>query len=925
MTQSTPPLHGLRVIDLAGEAGLFAGRELGELGADVIRVEPPGGDAVRRRRPFLGGEAGVERSLHHQHFNANKRGVVLDLAAPAGRDALQRLVGSGDVLLHTLRPDERDALGLGDDALRVLQPSLVQVALAPFAVDGPMRDYRGNDLVAAAASGLMYLNGFPEDPPNVPGAEQAYHMGSLVAAAGALIAVVGRERDPSRGGARIDVALQDAAAMATLQIANANIFAWHGTVPRRTGVAGATGARSLFPCRDGRWISFVVPLGAPHLWEAFVAWMVEEGIGAPLRAPEWSDPFHRARNASVTAGVIEALCARHDRAELFREGQRRRMLVMPVSNARDLLEDEHLRARSFFSRYPQPALGGIELEDAGPPYRFSATPVAPTRPAPALGQHTAEVLAKLVTAAADTPPAGARATDATAAADMPPTDARATDATAAADTPPTDARATDATAAADMPPTDARATDATAAADTPPTDARATDATAAADMPPTPAAADTPPTDARETAGPDGLAGPATRAARPGGAQSEGVRLPLHGLRVADFFWLIAGPSASRMLADFGADVIKIESESRVDNIRTIGVQPSEPGSINTNGVFNDCNASKRSVTLNLNHPRGIELAKDIVARSDIVTNNFTADRMDRWGLGYDDLREVKPDIIMLTMPVMGRSGPYKSYGSYGNGVIAYSGLSSNMGFPDRPPTGIAPLYSDFSAPYVAVAALMAALYHREHTGEGQHIELAQAEATINLLGSGILETSANGELPPRLGNRSRDCAPHGAYPCVGEDRWLAIACVDDAEWARLAAAIEQPALATDPRFATLDARKAHEDALDALITAWTRGREPWAAMRLLQGRGVMAAVVEDLEDMVTRDPWLSTRHFVPLAREDEEIVFATHSQPARLNGASVPSRRAPYFGEDNEAVFKGLLGISDGEYAALLAEGVLH
>ena len=205
--------------------------------------------------------------------------------------------------------------------------------------------------------------------------------------------------------------------------------------------------------------------------------------------------------------------------------------------------------------------------------------------------------------------------------------------------------------------------------------------------------------------------------------------LPLDGIRVADFFWLIAGPATSRILSDWGADVVKIESEARVDTIRLVGVQPEEPGTINSNAVFADCNTGKRSVSIDLNSPQGIALAKELIAECDVVTNNFTGDRMDRWGLGYEDLRQVRPDLVMLTMPVMGTSGPYLRYGSYGNGVIAYSGFNANMGLPGRPPVGIAPLYSDFSAPYIAASAILAALHHRERTGEGQFIELAQVES----------------------------------------------------------------------------------------------------------------------------------------------------------------------------------------------------
>ncbi|MQA00800.1 MAG: hypothetical protein GEU80_16010 [Dehalococcoidia bacterium] len=802
IVQPGGPLAGIRVLDLAGEAAAFAGRQLGELGADVVHIEPPGGDPMRRRSPYVANASEGEHSLHHHlHYNANKRGLVLDLHDEAGRAAFLRLAATADAVIESAPPGEMDRLGLGFEAAREVNPDLLYVTVTPFGQAGPFRDWQGNDLVAAAASGLMYLNGFPDDPPNVPGAEQAYHMGSLVAVASMLVALVGRERGTTPGAHRIDVSMQEAAAMATLQTANANIFTWHGRVPKRVGLAAEATARSLFPCRDGRWISFVVPIGAPALYRGFLDWLEEESL-ASFPGPDWVDPAYQAAHRPALAPHIEALAARYDRATLFAEGQRRRLLVMPVNDAADLLADAHLEERGSFVRYRRL---GRQFTDVAPPYRFSETPAAFRRPAPRLGEHTAEVLADL-----DRPPA------------------------------PRERRT----------------------------------------------------------------------------AVSEPRSLPLERIRIADFFWLIAGPSASRVFADYGADVVKVESESRIDTIRVVGVQPADGGSSNTNGVFNDCNANKRSVTLDLNHPKGIELAKELVRASDIVTNNFTGDRMDRWGLGYDDLRKVKPDIIMLTMPVMGRSGPYRQYGSYGNGVIAFSGLSTNMGYPHRPPTGIAPLYSDFAAPYFAVSALLAALYHRERTGRGQFIELAQAEAAINLLGPDILE-AAEGRLPPRLGNRSRDHAPHGAY------RWCAISVRSDEEWRRLAEAIGAPDLAG--RWLAIDARRAHEEAVDARIEAWTCARDAWDVARTLQAAGVPAAVVEDLEDMTSRDPWLSTRHLLPVSRDDEGIVFTTHAQPARIDGTVPALRRAPRMGEHNEAVFRDLLGLTESDYIELLAEGVFR
>ena len=815
------PLAGVRVLDLAGESGVFTARQLGELGADVVRVESPRADAVRSRAPYLGGEAGAERSLYHLHFNANKRSVTLDLDGGEGIEQLRRLAASADMLIETAAPGAFDALGIGYEALRALNPALIYVTVTPFGQDGPHREYRGNDLVAVAASGLMYLNGFLDDPPNQPGAEQAYHMGALAAFSGALLALAGRERDPQRRGRRVDVSMQEATSMSTIQTANANIFHWHGRIPMRTGIEGPGGGRGLFLCRDERWISFVIPLGAPALWKAFQRWMDEEGLGEAIAAPEWDEPMHRAMNGAVLKEILTQLAAKYDRADLFHAGQQRRMLVMPVNNVRDLVEDAHLNHRDYFTAVEHPQLG-TALTDAGAPYALSGTPLPARRPAPALGEHNAELLTGL------------------------------------------------------------------------------------------PEPAEQP---ARPSAG---------RTPSNGAGNGMGPGLPLDGLRVADFCWMIAGPATTRILADFGATVTKIESEARMDSIRTIGIQPPDSNSVETNGVFNDANTNKQSVTINLGKPRGIELAKEIIRNSDIVTSNFTPQRMARWGLGYEQLRELNPQLIVLSMPVMGAEGPYSGYGSYGNGVIAFGGMNENMGFADRPPTGIGPLYSDFSTPYQAIGALMAAVYHRERTGEGQFIELAQLEATVNLLGTDILEYTANGELPPRPGNRSRAYVPHGAYPCAGEDRWCAIAVGSEAEWQALCAVIGRPELASDARFATAEARREHEDALDEALAAWTGERDAWEVMHTLQQAGVMAGVVEDLEDMTTRDPWMPGRHLVPLGREDEDLVFTTHEQPIRMDGETPPLRTSPRWGEHNEQVLRGELGLSEDEYFALVAERVI-
>ncbi|MDP6605276.1 MAG: CoA transferase [Dehalococcoidia bacterium] len=397
------PLADVRVLDLATEMGVFAGRLLAELGADVIRIEPPGGDAVRERSPLLEGVAAPSGSLYHEHFNAGKRGVTLDIHSPRGGALLCRLVETADVVLETFAPGEMDALGLGFEALREVNPDLLYTTITPFGQQGPMRDYRASDLTGAASSGVMWLNGFPGDPPNQPGAEQAYHMASLVAASTTLIALLGRDRDGG-GGHRIDISMQEAASMATLQHSSANSYTWLGNVPARRGLVGLNGGRSIFQCADELWISFIVP---PYRWDEFLQWLRDEAAEAPGSAgspgsPEptlfeepWRDPAYRIAHAEQLAAVIGALASRYERSALWHEGQRRRLLLMPVNTVADIAEDEQLRERGFLDRFEH-AASGRTLTDTGVAYSLSATPAAVRRRAPQLGEHSDEVFAGLL-------------------------------------------------------------------------------------------------------------------------------------------------------------------------------------------------------------------------------------------------------------------------------------------------------------------------------------------------------------------------------------------------------------------------------------------------------------------------------------------------------------------------------------------------
>lgn len=401
-------------------------------------------------------------------------------------------------------------------------------------------------------------------------------------------------------------------------------------------------------------------------------------------------------------------------------------------------------------------------------------------------------------------------------------------------------------------------------------------------------------------------------------------RLPLSGIRVADFGWMIAGPLATRPLANFGAEVIRIESSARIDEIRSGGPRPEGNTSPNIAGVFNDCNTSKLSMTIDMNTPQGIDIVERVIGVSDVVSNNFRGDRMERWGLGYDDLKKIKPDIIMLGMAMMGTTGVHKDYGGNGINIIAGAGISGITGFPERAPVGTGSLYPDFSGnPNHATLAVLAALRHRNRTGTGQFIDLAQYESTISLLGTSVLEYTALGRLPIRPGNRSDIAAPHGVYRCAGDDRWCAIAVFTDEEWSGFSSAIGNPDWTAESRFQTLTARKQNEDDLDALVQEWTSGLPAQEVMEQLQSKGVSAGVVQDTRDLVENDPGFRERH-IRMVDQPEVESMTIHGETIAISGLEPRVNRSPLLGEHTEYVLKDLLGMEEAEVDQLYVDGVL-
>jgi crotonobetainyl-CoA:carnitine CoA-transferase CaiB-like acyl-CoA transferase len=399
---------------------------------------------------------------------------------------------------------------------------------------------------------------------------------------------------------------------------------------------------------------------------------------------------------------------------------------------------------------------------------------------------------------------------------------------------------------------------------------------------------------------------------------------PLAGIRVADFTWVWAGPHCTLQLAHLGAEVVRVETSTRICVTRMLPPFADFEMGPNRSGYFNQYNQGKKSIALDLKKPEALAVAKRLCAASDVVVENFASGVMNRMGLGYEVLRALRPDVIMIALSGYGASGPDSDKVSYGPAQVPLSGMSSLTGYRGFPPMHCGISYGDPTGGLHGAVAVLAALMHRARTGEGQFIDLSQWETSIAVLGEGILAATYGEGAPARNGNRDPQMAPHDVYRADGEDRWIAIAVEDDAAWGRLAECIGRPELARDPRFATLAARKEHEDALDEIVAAWTATRSPEAATEILQGAGVPAYMSARNRDLA-ESPHLQARgYFVEL--EHPEVGRRIHAGvPWRMStnesGVQAP---APCLGADTAQVLRDVCGYDDAAIAALRDAGVL-
>jgi len=395
-------------------------------------------------------------------------------------------------------------------------------------------------------------------------------------------------------------------------------------------------------------------------------------------------------------------------------------------------------------------------------------------------------------------------------------------------------------------------------------------------------------------------------------------------IKIAGFCWAVVGPLTMKYFADYGATVIRVETSKRPCTMRiSAPYKDGKPG-LDRSGYFNHFSANMFSMALNMEHPQALEVARRLVAKSDVVMDNFTPGVMEGWGLDYEELKKVKPDIIMLRQSGFGSWGPYAQQPAFGMILAAMAGLPNFIGWPDRGPLPVGvSAYTDCISPRFASAALIAALDYRNKTGKGQLLDLSQFETTLYFILPAILEYISSGREPKRIGNSHPYAAPHGVYPCKGDDRWCTIAVFSDEQWLSLCKVMGRADYTDDLRFSTLSSRKQNEDEINELVSSWTINFTPEEVMNKMQSAGVPAGVVKNAAD-IYNDPQLRQRNlFWPLEHPDMGVFthlgrgFELSKTPAQ---AQMPS---PRLGEHTEYICSNILGMTDEEFVELVGAGV--
>lgn len=798
------PLSHYRILDLTDDRGQFAGFLLAQLGADVICIEPPTGHRSRRLPPFIDDEAGDDRSLFHWAYNRGKRSAVVD------DDQLHRLARGADAVICC------GARTIDLDALRNANPALVTASITPFGSDGPKARWLSTDLTNMAAGGVLSVTGDKDRAPVRVSHPQSWLVASADAVDGILIAL--RERKRSGLGQHVDVSAQQAMISAT-QFCMMNTLVGS---PEATRVAGGLELgpfklRFVFECADGH-VNVTYLFGnviGPYTNRLF-RWMHDVGeCPDDLAEREWIDYALDVIEGRAGLDVleqatdaVEAFIRPRTKADLLRESLERGALIAPITTTRDLVELDHLSARSYWE--PMVVPGRADPVPApGSFVRLHGSPASVLGPPPSTGEHTEELLDE---------PARVPAT-------------------------PTTEGATD--------------------------------------------------------------------------------ERPLAGLKVVDLFWALAGPGTTRTLADFGATVVRIESETRPELLRAANPFRGEDGDPEGSLQYHSSNAGKLHLQLNLAVPESRAVLLDLVRWADVLTESFTPRASRKMGLTYEELREINPSLIMVSSCLMGHDGPLSDYPGFGTAGASFAGFYPITGWPDRLPAGPYTAYTDYTSPRFTVAAILAALEHRDRTGEGQYIDFSQMEAAMHLMAPLFLDETVNHRTASRHGNADPTMAPHVVVRTApaDSDRWIAIACETDAQWQKLAGLLERD----DLRSLDTAARLARAAELEALVAEWAAPQDAGLLQQLFQTAGVPAHQVQNSTECVA-DPQLRHRHHfrsVPHPVHGDTYVEAPAFTLSR--SAYGPQWAGPTMGQHTFEVLSDLLGYDGERIADLAAAGCLE
>lgn len=815
-------LSGINVVELAeGVAGSYCGKLFADLGASVVKVEPPEGDTLRHRPSVACDADGLFRGGAFVHLNTNKRGAIAD-TTPGGRELVAGLVEHAHLVIEETGRGRLRTWGVTWDSAHDTWPRLSVVSISGFGASGPYASYAWEDVVVQAMSGALVQPRSDDGPVRLPGHLGLCLVGNM-AALGGLAAVVTSESTGS--GCFVDCAALEV--LATLPARASTLLAhqYRAGAPAPSLVDAARETLipgGVHPCADG----FVSLMSTPQQLGELLDVLDDDALREAFARP---DAFDRGETKEAMDAALYPWLLSRTRAEATAEAQRGGWPLTGVNSPSEVLEAEHLAQRGFWAHADDPAAGPIELP--GAPCRFGEGGWSLHRLAPGLGEHA-------------------------------------------------------------------------------------------------PWPAPSPLGTARPTAPRAGAA-----AATPGP--------PLSGIRIVDMTTVWSGPYATMLLADLGAEVIRVENpwvlppttkgyEARptisnpgfLGSLYAPGVPERPDRPWNRHAMNNSLARNKLSCTIDTRRPEGRELLLRLTDRSDVFIDNFKSGGLARLGIHPDEMRARNPRLVVVRMPATGLTGDWSGYSGFGAQFDGLTGMLWLCGPLDSElVTSPGTTYMDAASGPGAAFATVAALRYRVAVGRGQFVEFDQSENILNHLGDVLVDCQLGVE-PRRWGNRDPWRAPQGLYPCRGEEQWLAVSASDDEAWRALASAIGREDLAHHPDYADLPARQAHHDELDLVIGAWTSERTSLEAFHVLQRAGVAAGPLLS-DEMFEEDPHLLDRGW---QRPLRSLDVGTHLHPG-LPYCGVPQswrRGSPVLGEDNEFVYRKILGVSDDEFERYRRERIL-